>query len=101
MEQFLWAVKTGTSVLMQAEFIGLQMRSGMLGHAKAEGTNPQISSGDLPNVKSGVAAGISATAADSSVRKGTPLHYAADFGQGTLPQGSEKAHFCQIETCGR
>lgn len=41
--------------------------------------------GDLKNVKDGVESqGLSATAADSSVRKATPLHYAADFGQGTL-----------------
>jgi ankyrin repeat protein len=41
-----------------------------------------VKTGDLKNVKDAVEGqGVSATSADASVRKATPLHYAADFGQ--------------------
>lgn len=48
-------------------------------------TELSVKLGDLKNVKDGVEGqSLSATAPDSSVRKATPLHYAADFGQGSF-----------------
>jgi ankyrin repeat protein len=44
-----------------------------------------VKTGDVANVQAAVEKGVNVNAPDQTIKKRTPLHYAADFGQGTLP----------------
>jgi ankyrin repeat protein len=43
-----------------------------------------VKTGDVANVKAAVEKGLNVNTPDKSIKKRTPLHYAADFGQGTF-----------------